>query len=71
MRTKEVQKDPLFAIWKSHWYGFKKYSPHKYIEKGLVDHIRRYHMVQLAILSHEAIKLPWVKYTPIFMELKG
>jgi len=71
MKTKLKQKDPLMSAWKSHWWGLKKYSPHKYQDKGLVDHIRRYHMLQLAILSHKLIKTPWVKYMPIFMELKG
>lgn len=73
MKTKEIQKNPLMSAWKSHWTGFKKASPHRHksINKGLVDHVRRYHMVQLAIISHKLLSTPWVNQIPIFMELKG
>lgn len=73
MKTKEVQQDPLFRAWRGHLKRFKIVSPHKYVNKGLVDHVRRYHMFKILELGHKLIwnKNPWVHYIPIFMELQG
>ena len=71
MKIKLDQKNPLMSAWKSHWTGFKQSSPHKYVDRSYLAHVRSYHMLQLAILGHKLIKTPWVKFIPIFMELKG